>query len=86
MNREGELEPQSSLRNSPWSQCYNIWKARNKEIYVFYLGEFLNSQCFILFVPCSFSVTRFWSRGEERILRIKIERSQRAVTRIISTI
>jgi len=29
MKRGGDMEPQSSLRNSPWSQCYKIGKAIN---------------------------------------------------------
>ena len=44
------MEPQSSRRTSLWSQFYKIWKAINQEFTVFYLGGFLNSKCFILFV------------------------------------
>ncbi len=53
------MEPQRALRNSLWSPKKYPANSGTQEIRIFYLHEFLNSKCFILFVsrwPISYLV------------------------------
>jgi hypothetical protein len=80
------MEPQSSLRNSLWSQCSKIGKGNKLRIYRFLSWgvpefEMFYSFCF----PVAFQLLGNGS-GVVRMQRITIERTQRGGNRIFINI